>query len=183
MKPVVRVVEFSDRYPMGNYMLRNGKFNLSKWVTDVTKNVGRNEKIARLLAAAVEKGRKVLLLSDRLEHLRVLEELLRQRLPNAHVDYYVGGRSEEELQRAEGAQVLMATFSMAAEGLDLPLLDCEFLTTPRSDVEQAVGRIQRSAEGKRTPVVVDFVDGSVSIARALAEKRRRTYARLGATFV
>ena len=50
----------------------------------------------------------------------------------------------------------MATYSMAAEALDIKSLTTLFMLTPKTDVQQAVGRILRVKHSK--PLVVDFVD-------------------------
>jgi ERCC4-related helicase len=48
---------------------------------------------------------------------------------------------------------------MAQEGLDIPVLDTLLMTTPHSDVTQAVGRIMRETPGKvNAPLIIDMVD-------------------------
>jgi len=65
-----------------------------------------------------------------------------------------------------------------SEGLDIPAVDVLVLATPRSDVEQAVGRALRTLPGKKQPIIVDFVDAA-SYFQALKGKRRRQYRKLG----
>jgi superfamily II DNA or RNA helicase len=75
-----------------------------------------------------------------------------------NVSYYVGGMSKEELDYAvSNAQVLLATYTMASEGTDIPSVNAEFLMTPRSDVEQPTGRALRKKHN-RSVHIVDFVD-------------------------
>ena len=62
----------------------------------------------------------------------------------ASVGYYVGGMSEQELKISETKQVVLATYSMASEGLDIPTMNAEFLITPKTDVVQSVGRVLRA---------------------------------------
>jgi len=45
---------------------------------------------------------------------------------------------------------------MAAEGLDIKSLTTLVMATPKTDIEQSVGRILREKHG--TPVVVDIID-------------------------
>ena len=71
----------------------------------------------------------------------------------------------------------VGTFSMAKEGLDIPSLDTLVLATPKGDVEQSVGRIQRPSETKKTPTVIDIVD-SFSIFNQLRWKRGRHYTKM-----
>jgi superfamily II DNA or RNA helicase len=74
----------------------------------------------------------------------------------ATVGYYVGGMKESALKKTEDQQVVVCTFSMAAEALDIKSLCTLIMVTPKTDVEQTVGRILRSDHER--PVVVDIVD-------------------------
>ena len=47
----------------------------------------------------------------------------------------------EQLRKSQQKRILLATFSMASEGMDIPSLDTVILSSPKSDVEQSVGRI------------------------------------------
>lgn len=71
---------------------------------------------------------------------------------------YIGDMSDEEYANARECQVIFSTYSMASQGFDLPALDTAFLTTPRGDVEQTVGRILRIYAGKNVPLVYYFAD-------------------------
>jgi hypothetical protein len=61
------------------------------------------------------------------------------------------------------------------EGLDIPTLDTIFLSTPHSDVKQAIGRILRGAS---RPVIWDIVD-SWSVLYSMWRKRLAVYRELG----
>lgn len=76
----------------------------------------------------------------------------------ASVGYYVGGMSEKELKNSETKQVILASFSMANEGLDIPSLNAEFLITPKTDVVQTIGRVLRAKHAFADPVIYDIVD-------------------------
>jgi superfamily II DNA or RNA helicase len=76
----------------------------------------------------------------------------------ASVGYYVGGMSEQELKASEQKHVILATYSMASEGLDIPGLNAEFLISPKTDIVQSVGRILRAKHAITKPVIYDFID-------------------------
>lgn len=76
----------------------------------------------------------------------------------ASVGYYVGGMSEQELKRSEKQQVVLSSYQMASEGLDIPSLNTEFLITPKTDIVQIVGRILRAKHAYSHPIIYDFVD-------------------------
>ena len=73
------------------------------------------------------------------------------------VGYYVGGMKDTALKESESKQVVLATFSMASEGLDIKSLTTLFMITPMTNIEQSVGRILRQKH-EFDPVVVDIID-------------------------
>lgn len=84
-------------------------------------------------------------LHDAIEHRQI-----------ASVGYYVGGMKEPKLKESESKKIIVATYAMAAEGLDIKSLTTLILATPRTDVVQAVGRILRVKRNR--PMVIDIVD-------------------------
>jgi superfamily II DNA or RNA helicase len=76
----------------------------------------------------------------------------------ASVGYYIGGMSESELKQSEKKQIVLASYSMSSEGLDIPTLNAEFLITPKTDIVQTVGRILRAKHNFSHPIIYDFVD-------------------------
>jgi superfamily II DNA or RNA helicase len=106
-------------------------------------------------------------------NLNVLEYMYNKIVCNnlASVGYYVGGMSEQELKMSETKQVILATFSMAAEGLDIPTLNAEFLISPKTDVVQAVGRILRAKHATSKPIIYDFIDSHQTFRRQWMKRR------------
>lgn len=160
-------------------MKRFGRTDNVKVIDYITTHAPRNALIVKLLLQAAEKGRKILVLSERRDHLDLLKEQFtaacqRDGRPFS-TDYYVGGMDLAERTRAEQMQVLFATWHMAEEGLDIATLDTLFMVTPRTGVEQAVGRILRLNDTKMAPVVVDFLDGYVPSLKKRYEKREAEY--------
>jgi len=98
----------------------------------------------------------------------------------ASVGYYVGGMKEAELKRSEKRQIILATYSMCSEGLDIPSLNTEFLITPKTDVVQIVGRILRTKHVVTNPTLFDFVDKHDVFQRQW-QKRRAYYRKQGFT--
>jgi len=70
--------------------------------------------------------------------------------------YYVGGMKEEALKKTESKQIVIATYSMAAEALDIKTLTTLIMATPKTDITQSVGRILRERHSQ--PIVVDIID-------------------------
>jgi superfamily II DNA or RNA helicase len=74
----------------------------------------------------------------------------------ATIGYYLGGMKQKDLQETETKQIVMATFAMAAEALDIKTLSTLVMVTPKTDIVQSVGRILRTKHSN--PIIVDFVD-------------------------
>jgi superfamily II DNA or RNA helicase len=74
----------------------------------------------------------------------------------ATVGYYLGGMKEVDLKSSESKKIVIATYAMASEGLDIKTLTTLIMATPKTDVCQSVGRILRTKH--TTPVVIDIID-------------------------
>lgn len=120
-------------------------------------SIRRNIIIGNELLKAINSGRKILVLSNRIPQLEEFERFISRR-SNVSIGWYIGESSRDEKRASKEKSLILATYKMAAEGLDLPQLDTVVFATPISDVEQAVGRILRYGKDKKTPYVVDFVD-------------------------
>ncbi len=88
----------------------------------------------------------------------------------ASVGYYVGGMKEAHLKETEGKQVVIATYAMAAEALDIKTLTTLVMATPKTDIVQSVGRILRSKHAN--PIVVDIVDNHDLFQKQWVQRRR-----------
>jgi superfamily II DNA or RNA helicase len=154
----------------------NGKKNVPQMITAICSYKPRNDLIIQELKEVMkDPHRRVLILSDRRNHLKELEK----RIKEAHIGsigYYVGGMKEEELKESESKHVILATFAMASEGMDLPHLNTLILASPVSAIEQPIGRIQRQKphERKCIPYTIDIWDQH-SIFRGQGKKRCEFY--------
>lgn len=90
----------------------------------------------------------------------------------ASVGYYVGGMKEPALKKSEDCKVIIATYAMASEALDIKTLTTLILATPKTDIVQAVGRILRVKHER--PMVVDIID-SHDVFINQWQKRRKYY--------
>jgi len=90
----------------------------------------------------------------------------------ATVGYYLGGMKDEQLKQSETKQVIIATYAMASEGLDIPSLTTLLFASPKTDITQSVGRILRAKHSN--PLVIDIVDQH-DIFRSQWEKRKAYY--------
>lgn len=94
----------------------------------------------------------------------------------APVGFYVGGMKIKDLKKTEDCRIILGTYAMAEEALDIKTLTTLVLATPKTDVTQAVGRILRVKHEQ--PLVVDIVDGHDTFANQW-RKRKTFYSKNG----
>jgi len=157
----------------------SGRPDTVAMVTDLVNCAERTRDVAALCATVLrDPSRCVLVLSERRKHL----EDLHAELAAAHggeMGYYVGGMKADARAAVEArSRVILASFSMAAEGMDIPRLNTLVLASPKSDVVQSVGRIMRTEQGVGpvAPLIVDVVD---PLFAGPAAKRRALYRKMG----
>jgi superfamily II DNA or RNA helicase len=88
----------------------------------------------------------------------------------ASVGYYVGGMKQKNLQETESKCIVLATYAMAAEALDIKTLNTLVMVTPKTDITQSVGRILR--EKHENPIIVDIIDSHDIFQNQWAQRRR-----------
>ena len=156
------------------------KPNVSRMINNITEFAPRTAAVVEVIRSALEKepGRKVLVMSDRKRQLRDVYSGLDAL--SIISGFYWGGMKAADLALSEGKTVMLATFSYAAEGMDVPDLDTLVMASPKSDIEQSVGRILRQKAGSRvrTPLIFDFVD-KFSLFERQGAKRAKYYAAQG----
>lgn len=156
----------------GKYFVPASKMNMAQWKTALSDIPERNEEIVKMIYRAASTGRKIMVVSERLEQLwkleRLLKEALKENPPQCNVvsGFYTGDwfivpdnvdepdnikweelkkvkRTTSDLAIASQANVIFTTVQMTAEGLDITSLDVLIIALPVGNIEQVVGRIRR----------------------------------------
>lgn len=153
----------------------DGTLNYSLMIDWMCGDEARNKLIANICEWNCY-GSSILILTDRVAHL----ENLKAMLPADKVATIDGKTKKadretslEQMRKGE-KKILIATYSLAKEGLDIPCLERLILATPHKDyavITQAVGRIARSYPGKANPIVFDLVDQSPYCQKAYKQRR------------
>lgn len=158
--------------------------NWNELLDDLLTDQSRNVSILGCISRSFQEGHFPLVLSDRVEHCRLLNDNLRQMGMNSHLLIGEVSKSAREniINSARNNQIdcIVAT-KIADEGLDIPQLSCIHLTTPTANeakLKQRIGRIRRPIEGK-TSVIYDYIDSRISACARMARDRRRYYKRWG----
>lgn len=154
------------------------KAGLAKLLTNMTIDEHRNKILYRCLRTMGNNDRRTLFLTCRVDHARLMHKNMSKLFPKKNVCLLIGASKDEERQKAKDADFVFATYGIAKEGLDLPLLDTLIFATPiagRSGVIQAVGRLTRMKEGKKGADVYDFIDKQVPFNKFYAKRRSIYY--------
>jgi superfamily II DNA or RNA helicase len=176
---LVKIINYDiEHEKFKEFFMRTGDVNRAKTINKIT-TIGRRNKfiIDMMEEVLIEDKRKILILSDRIEHLNALKKRLDEREITT-TDYYVGGMKQKALKQAELAQVIFASYGMASEALDIPDLNTLFMVTSRREVEQAVGRVIRKIDPNVRPTIYDFTDMLPSFVNQ-GYNRRKLYRKMG----
>lgn len=188
----VRKVETGYSPNLDFVLAGDGTIVYSDLINDLTENTARNEKIASDIQALLKDkpNARILVLSDRVAHLTGLKTLLCQNMAETQVKQLMA-LSNSKKQREARRQVLkdlndgkinvvLATYALAKEGLDVPKLDYVVFASPQKDpttVEQSAGRVGRKADGKDFGIVIDYVD-DFGMLKGFSKKRNSVYKKL-----
>ena len=164
----------------------DGTLVYAKLINYLADHYARNELITLNIQELACKGHSIILLSDRVEHLNIIYNMLakpfKERAVILHGKIKKADREIAlEQMRNKEKHILLATYQLAKEGLNVPCLDRLLLATPVKDyaiVVQSVGRIARVCDGKGTPVVYDYVD-DIGFLEGMWKKRCTSYRKDG----
>jgi superfamily II DNA or RNA helicase len=88
---------------------------------------------------------------------------------------------QKDLDASAEKKVILGTFAMASEGMNIPTLNAILLSTPKSNIEQSIGRILRLKPEERTiqPRIYDVLDTAFVECFGQWSKRRKYYKECG----
>jgi superfamily II DNA or RNA helicase len=156
---IVRGIEYHVDDDDFNNVITDFRGNVaySSMISKLCEYSRRSEFILKILVDMLKEDDKqqVIVLAHNKNLLKYLHDAIKTRNIST-VGYYVGGMKEQALKETESKQVIIATYSMAAEGLDIKTLTTLIMATPKTDIQQSVGRILREKHSQ--PIVVDIID-------------------------
>jgi superfamily II DNA or RNA helicase len=190
----VKIIDYYEENPSYSKICLNTrqKPNLPIMINNITNYDPRTELIVDEAYKCLLDKRKILILSDRRDHLKSLKHkfdcltesiwLLMYIKKHKFIfndtiwkcilsfycnntlytsGFYLGGMKQRDLEQTERCNIILGTFSMASEGFDCKYpLNTIILGSPKSNIEQAVGRILRQEKDKikKIPLVIDIND-------------------------
>ena len=158
-------------------IVSKGQMLISVMLNKLCVHAGRNAFIADRIASYRASKRVILVLSDRLKQLECIRMLLlRLGIPEEDIGVFKGGMKDKDRVEHLGRPVVLCSYGMANEGVDKVEADTCVMASPKSNVVQCIGRIQRPCATKQTPLVLDVADAAFSSIRW---KRHRLYKEKG----
>lgn len=149
----------------------------------------RTDAIAAEIRNAYQQGRKVLVLTERTEHLDAILAAVDGQVPTPFV---LHGRMSKKQRAAmiadldglppEAPRILLATGKLVGEGFDHPALDTLVLAMPiswKGTLQQYAGRLHREHATKTDVRIIDFVDTGHPALLRMWDKRQRGYRAMG----
>lgn len=155
----------------------------------IANDASRIAAIADEIAEAFIQGHKILLLTERTEHLEAISAALEGRVQplfTLHERMSKKQRavliSELDALPAEAPRVLLSTGKLVGEGFDHPPLDTLVLAMPiswKGTLQQYAGRLHREHANKTRVCIIDFIDSGHPAPLRMWDRRRRGYQAMG----
>ncbi len=165
------------------------RHSIQEYYAALIQDQKRNALIVHDLLQAMQMGRTPLVLTERTAHLEILEQQLGEHLQNIFVlRGGMGTRQRAEIMERLAAlpetepRVILATGRFIGEGFDDSRLDTLFLVIPiswKGTLQQYVGRLHRTHQGKQLLQVYDYVDQEVPMLRRMYQRRLQGYQAIG----
>jgi len=162
-------------------------------IQDVFRHLANDQNRTSAIAAEIQgafaQGRKVLVLTERTEHLDAIRAALEGHEP---APFMLHGRMSKKQRGAliaqldalppEAPRILLATGKLVGEGFDHPPLDTLVLAMPvswKGTLQQYAGRLHREHASKTGVRIIDFVDAGHPALLRMWDKRQRGYRAMG----
>ena len=155
----------------------------------LVNDANRNQCLSRDILSAYHEGRKILVLTERTEHLDLLHEVIGEEIEHC---FLLHGRLSKKQRStvfsalfeldASAPRVLLATGRLIGEGFDHPPLDTLVLAMPiswKGTLQQYAGRLHREHDDKKNVRIYDYVEHDHPQLARMWEKRRRGYRAMG----
>lgn len=155
----------------------------------IAEDVTRTEAIADEVERAFSQGRKVLVLTERTEHVEAIRQALEAKaLPVVSLHGRMSRKQRSgliaqlEAMPPDAPRVLLATGKLVGEGFDHPPLDTLILAMPiswKGNLQQYAGRLHREHATKTDVRIIDFIDTGHPALLRMWDKRQRGYRAMG----
>jgi superfamily II DNA or RNA helicase len=171
---------------MDDFAKDSSETGAKKFDKVISYDTSRNELVVKDILEQVFLKRKILVLSERKEHLKILELYLKGQCETLVFtgDDSTASRTSKQKQIHDGHyQVLLATGQIFGEGISIPNIEALIFAFPfafEGKVTQYVGRLVHSYSPK---VLIDYHDRQIPFLDRQFKQRDRQYKKLGNNYV
>nr|WP_313770660.1 DEAD/DEAH box helicase family protein [Bacillus sp. S/N-304-OC-R1] len=183
------VSPFKQKLFIKKTIFSSASTNIQDLYNEISVNKLRNQQLFNDVLHELEAGRSPMILTERIEHLEILEQQFKGFAKNIIV---LSGKLTKKEQTVElkrltqipdhEERLIIATGKYIGEGFDDPRLDTLFLAMPiswKGTLQQYVGRLHRIHTGKEEVRVFDYVDIKITLLKKMFEKRMTGYKSFG----
>lgn len=149
--------------------------NYATIINELCLDEERNNLIIDTIKNNIE--RKILVLTDRIEHINILENLLEKE----KIDFVCihGSLNKKEqvanMQLVKNKSLIIATTSYFGEGIDFPHLNTIMFVTPISYYGRLIQYLGRIGRGNQECLAIDFLDSRNAMLNSAYKKRLEGY--------
>ncbi|RXJ99145.1 helicase [Arcobacter sp. CECT 8986] len=149
--------------------------NYATLINELCANQTRNLLILNEIKNNIK--RKILVLSDRIEHLNFLEEMLKKE----NIDFVCihGSMNKKEqnenMKQVKTKSLILATTSYFGEGIDFPHLNTILFATPISYYGRLIQYLGRVGRDGQECLAIDFLDSKNAMLNSAYKKRMEGY--------
>ena len=149
--------------------------NYATIINELCIDESRNNLIIDAIKANIE--RKILVLTDRIEHINVLESLLeKEKIDFICVHGSLNKKEQvENMNLVRSKSLIIATTSYFGEGIDFPHLNTIMFVTPISYYGRLVQYLGRIGRGSQECLAIDFLDSRNAMLNSAYKKRLEGY--------
>ena len=149
--------------------------NYATIINEICLDEQRNNLIIEAIKANIQ--RKILLLTDRIEHINILENLLqKEKIDFICVHGSLNKKEQvENMNLVKSKSLIIATTSYFGEGIDFPHLNTIMFVTPISYYGRLVQYLGRIGRGNQECLAIDFLDSKNAMLNSAYKKRLEGY--------
>ena len=188
-KAQAKIRPFFHRLILRDTEFQTKSMTIQEIYNELSSDDVRNQLLFNDVLLALEEGRTPLVLTERINHVEILQQLFTGFAKNIIIFTGSVKKKDRELFlkrlheiKNDEELLVIATGKYIGEGFDYSRLDTLFLATPiswKGTLQQYVGRLHRNHPGKQEVRVYDYMDQKVDLLRNMQEKRLKGFNSMG----
>ncbi|MFA7083337.1 MAG: DEAD/DEAH box helicase family protein [Arcobacteraceae bacterium] len=152
--------------------------NYAALINEICIDTKRNQQILKEIV--LYQNRTILVLTDRLEHIRELEMLLdEEKIEYISVHGNLNKKEQNNnMNKVQSSKLILATTSFFGEGIDFPHLNTIIFATPISYYGRLIQYLGRIGRNGQACLAIDFLDSKNAMLNSAYKKRKEGYTQM-----